>query len=375
MACCVCRFHGEIYDARLEEAGWDKPDFVPGAAWGPVVTYKGAASEFGSLSLAAYPSVAIGESHAAVSIKSIPAHPDRQNPRATTCAAGPAGRAAAGGSVTLDCAADTRIESISYARYGAVLGDQPQVSGMYACSDGGACYDKKYVPGCIFYVDKGIKYFFRSGTGPCSYNPFGHLTAKQCLALRDGPDFSCTQPDYLNKSKAAIDCRNFVNASNCTVDAAKVVAQACVGKSRCVIDVSTVLSRLPMANKIKADCELASGQTYQLAVVATGCTAAPPPPPAVDYVFDFGQNMAGVATMKIPPQAIPPGTVITLRYAEVLTASGEVNMAWCAWDCKAAPGAGNQANQTDRYISSGAAGGETYTPSFTYHGSWNFASD
>jgi len=79
------------------------------------------------------------------------------------------------------------------------------------------------------------------------------------------------------------------------------------------------------------------------------------------YVFDFGNNMAGFARMVAPAQPLPAGTVVTLRYGEVLGVDGSVSQPW-------GDGAGiNHANQTDQYTARGV-GGETFTPSFTYHG-------
>ena len=89
-----------------------------------------------------------------------------------------------------------------------------------------------------------------------------------------------------------------------------------------------------------------------------GCAA--PAAAAHAYVFDFGQNMAGFARMT-SAAALPAGTTVTLRYGEVLKADGSVSQPWGS-------GAGiNQANQTDRYTFRGEAG-ESWTPSFTYHG-------
>ena len=62
-----------------------------------------------------------------------------------------------------------------------------------------------------------------------------------------------------------------------------------------------------------------------------------------------------------PEDPLPAGTVVTLRYGEVLNPDGSVSQPWGS-------GAGiNQANQTDQYIARGVDG-ETFTPSFTYHG-------
>ena len=78
------------------------------------------------------------------------------------------------------------------------------------------------------------------------------------------------------------------------------------------------------------------------------------------FVFDFGNNMAGFTRMT-SASALPAGTTITLKYGEVLK-NGSVYQPWGK-----GPGI-NQANQTDQYTFRGSTAGETYTPSFTYHG-------
>ncbi len=71
------------------------------------------------------------------------------------------------------------------------------------------------------------------------------------------------------------------------------------------------------------------------------------------YVYDFGQNMAGVAHLHVEGDA---GTEIQLRFAEVLNADGTIyteNL--------------RTAKATDHYILSGK-GPEDYQPLFTFHG-------
>ena len=77
------------------------------------------------------------------------------------------------------------------------------------------------------------------------------------------------------------------------------------------------------------------------------------------YVFDMGQNFAGVVELKV---TAPAGTAITLRYGEMLHADGRLmteNL--------------RKARATDTYVckGGGAAGPgtpETWRPRFTYHG-------
>jgi len=76
------------------------------------------------------------------------------------------------------------------------------------------------------------------------------------------------------------------------------------------------------------------------------------PKPGV-YVFDFGQNMAGVARLHVQG---PAGTEVQLRFAEVLNPDGTIyteNL--------------RTAKATDRFILSGK-GSDDYQPLFTFHG-------
>lgn len=72
------------------------------------------------------------------------------------------------------------------------------------------------------------------------------------------------------------------------------------------------------------------------------------------YIFDLGQNFAGVARLKVKGKK---GDVITLKYGEALFPDGSLmteNL--------------RKARATDTYILKGSAEGETWTPRFTYHG-------
>lgn len=73
------------------------------------------------------------------------------------------------------------------------------------------------------------------------------------------------------------------------------------------------------------------------------------------YVFDLGQNIAGLAELDIP-EGLPEGTVLTLTFSELLDREG---------DLFTAPLRG--AKSTDRYIV-GKNGLKSWMPKFTYHG-------
>lgn len=71
------------------------------------------------------------------------------------------------------------------------------------------------------------------------------------------------------------------------------------------------------------------------------------------YIFDFGQNIAGWARLRVQG---PPGTTVVLRYGELLDQEGNLNTA-----------TNDRARSADVYVLKGE-GQETYEPSFTYHG-------
>jgi len=77
------------------------------------------------------------------------------------------------------------------------------------------------------------------------------------------------------------------------------------------------------------------------------------PKPGV-YIFDLGQNFAGIIRLKVTG---PAGTRVQVRYAEMLHPDGRLmteNL--------------RKARATDYYILRGDPAGETWTPHFTYHG-------
>ena len=75
--------------------------------------------------------------------------------------------------------------------------------------------------------------------------------------------------------------------------------------------------------------------------------------PSGETIFDLGQNFSGWARLKVRGTA---GTVITLRFAEVLDRDGNLYTANL-----------RRASQTDRYTLKGG-GPEIYEPHFTFHG-------
>src|SRR6202040_4036615 len=71
------------------------------------------------------------------------------------------------------------------------------------------------------------------------------------------------------------------------------------------------------------------------------------------YIFDFGQNLSGVARIRAEG---PAGTDVKLRFAEVLNPDGTLYVENL-----------RTAKATDHFILSGK-GGEEYQPTFTFHG-------
>eukprot|EP01052_Picozoa_sp_SAG31_P025693 SAG31_NODE_2268_length_6049_cov_1.979835_4_plen_500_part_00 len=86
--------------------------------------------------------------------------------------------------------------------------------------------------------------------------------------------------------------------------------------------------------------------------------------------FDFGQNWAGFATLRLS-QKLPSGTMLTMRFAEITHEDGSLFNTYCGKGCASPPYlgemVGNQANQTDVYITKGSDH-EEFTPFSTYHG-------
>ncbi|GAA4466451.1 glycoside hydrolase family 78 protein [Nibrella saemangeumensis] len=94
------------------------------------------------------------------------------------------------------------------------------------------------------------------------------------------------------------------------------------------------------------------------------------PKPGV-FLFDMGQNFAGVARIRVQG---PAGTQINLRYGEDIHPDGTLNYLTTVagqikeiWNLKGGPGAPKTAWQEDHYTLKGE-GLETWSPRFTFHG-------
>ena len=158
----------------------------------------------------------------------------------------------------------------------------------------------------------------------------------------------------------------------------------------------------PSVKYARADAEFGamSLATYPPVAIAQSRTAVsfrrvditPNPENRSVYIFNFFQNIAGMATLRLSPGDAKAGDQFVLKYAELTVergmkgysnGSGAAAMAFCHWNnindtappivgttpCPGAgPFQGNSANQTDVYIARGDPDGESFTPTFTYHG-------
>lgn len=80
------------------------------------------------------------------------------------------------------------------------------------------------------------------------------------------------------------------------------------------------------------------------------------------YIYDFGQNLAGVVSVKLKGDA---GTAVKMRHAEMLNdgSSGSDGPKGTLYTANL-----RSAAATDTYTLKGDPDGETYTPTFTFHG-------
>jgi alpha-L-rhamnosidase len=76
------------------------------------------------------------------------------------------------------------------------------------------------------------------------------------------------------------------------------------------------------------------------------------------WSFDLGQNFAGMPRLHIPGGAVPAGTVIKIVPGESWSGNGSVSTA----------SSGSPTGIYDTYTTDGDPDGETFTPSFMYHG-------
>lgn len=167
----------------------------------------------------------------------------------------------------------------------------------------------------------------------------------------------------------------FHSSPNCTSAAnlTAFVSNMCVGQESCSV-ACTGRVPPPYLNGQCTVSNMPAGQSTTFVegepcggfakTLALQVVCGPPkiPQSKVKYVYDFGQEFAGVVEITLPPNT-PAGTIITLKYAEALAhpplapADGSVymgNLFWC--------------NPVDVYTAKGGIRAEVYLPAFTYHG-------
>lgn len=170
-------------------------------------------------------------------------------------------------------------------------------------------------------------------------------------------------------------CTAGVHRGTCgtTDNLTAAVASICVGQESCSV---TCVGRVPPpypngqctltnapggATKLFVEGE-PCGPVKKQTALTVACKPLPPDLPRYKYVYDFGQEFAGVVRLTLPP-GTPAGTRATLKHAEALAhpplapADGSVYMGNLFW-----------ANPVDVYIAKGGTAPEVYEPSFTYHG-------
>ena len=182
------------------------------------------------------------------------------------------------------------------------------------------------------------------------------------------------------------DCAHFSAGSGCAGanSSRAVVEAACLGKASCSIrvDVNTF------------GYDPCPGVLKRLAVVAAGCESAIPPTPLapnVSWLYDFGQNLAGVTELRLraadATAAAAEGAAFWIRHAEGLNEDGSARNVYCAnsgrfpalgdicGSCGSYPGpdvpqfGGNCANQTNLFVPRpGDTQDVVYSPLFTGSG-------
>ncbi|EDQ88445.1 uncharacterized protein MONBRDRAFT_8914 [Monosiga brevicollis MX1] len=156
------------------------------------------------------------------------------------------------------------------------------------------------------------------------------------------------KPIGINKIECPANTGSCGNYTKGTCDAnttVQVVEGLCIGKASCTIPANDAVFGDPCYDTVK-----------YLAVQAAGCTSATP----ATYVVDFGENLAGVCRIQVKGNK---GDSITLKHAEVL-----MHEPYGPADGTVYTGNLRTAQATDTYVLRGDANGETWTPSFTYHG-------
>ncbi len=120
-------------------------------------------------------------------------------------------------------------------------------------------------------------------------------------------------------------CATYARSASCDAPTSLATVQRlCLGKTRCDIYANTTTfgGTDPCPNVLK-----------RLAVVASGCSPVPVPPGNETLMFDFGQNMAGFATLTVPA-GVAAGTAVVMRFGEIVTRSNTLYNSYCSNDVR-----------------------------------------
>jgi hypothetical protein len=207
-----------------------------------------------------------------------------------------------------------------------------------------------------------------------------NLTDGTCSTATEGASASveCTgstiaSVKFVSFGTPSGDCKTGLSRNASCASGANLttfVTRACVGQESCEVH---CVGRVPPpypnglctatnsgGGSIKMEeGEPCMGVAKELALEVE-CAVPPLPPSKFKWVYDFGQEFAGIVRLTLPPNT-PRGTVITLKHAEALghpplaPADGSVYMGNLFW-----------ANPIDIYTAKGGdPNGEVYEPSFT----------
>ena len=106
--------------------------------------------------------------------------------------------------------------------------------------------------------------------------------------------------------------------------------------------------------------------THKSLAVKVHCApAADVPPPPTTHTVDFGSNLAGVCRLK--GIVGPAGSRVTIRHGEALQHAHLPGLEFPDPDRIYTDNL-RTAKATDTYVMKGAAGGESWQPTMTYHG-------
>eukprot|EP00665_Eupelagonemidae_sp_cell47_P006968 gene6968-3343_t len=364
-------YHGEIYDASRAAAGWDSEPQAsfPGGTWSPALAVRPDALRVNDSALQPMriPPMRKLEEFRAVRIEA-----KRAQPLNFSCA-----WPALGGMVTegqfapsalhLKCETGT-IQKIEFANYGT-----PSLS--WDCLNASRSQHCAGSNNSVAVVEK-----LCLGKAECSYNfscpapvlggvvPEGQFTPSTLrIKCKTGTirkiEFANYGMPFLSSG-----CTNWSKSQHChgSDDSVAVVEKLCLGKTECSIP----------ARSDTFGGDPCPGMLKRLVVVASGCDPGDNPQPPhrhqadgnVSWVFDFGQNMAGVTSLSLPQQAAAAGSEFFVRHGEALHEDGTCN------NCGPYPGpdpgvfGGNCANMTNLYKVGGRGHAVEYAPRFAAAG-------